>query len=99
MIPLSGDQKEVEFFGKYTHAIYLRTIDDVNRCIPIILSIVGEGVEDVPPVEDKEHGGFTVDLVTNEQMNEAQIASIQQVEGVLSCSCNEDIQESGVAGS
>lgn len=85
------------FFGKYTHSVRFRTIDDVNRGMPSILSMLGEGVEGVPPVDDMD-GGFTVDLVTNERLDEAQIVSIQQVEGVLSCNCNEDMQESGIAG-
>lgn len=76
-----GQEQDVEMFGTYAHTLWFRTIDEVNRCVPLIVSTLGEGVEDVPPVEDKDKGGYAVDLMTNEQLTASQIASIRQVEG------------------
>ena len=93
---IDGNADTVEYFGKYTHTIRFRTLEDVDRCLPAILGLLGESVEDLPAARDGEHECFTVDLVTNEPLDAAQIASIQGIEGVLSCSCNEDMQESGL---
>ena len=86
----------IEYFGKYTHTIHFRTLGDADRCLAAILELLGEGVEDLPPARDGELESFSVDLVTNEPVDDEQIAAIQGIEGVISCSWNEDMQESGV---
>lgn len=88
----------VEFFGRYIHNIHFRTLEDVERSLPAILELLGEGVEDLPPTHDEANSRYTVEIVSNDMLDEAQIAALQHAAGVLSCDCNEDMQESGVLG-
>jgi hypothetical protein len=92
----AGPDGGIEYFGKYTHTIHFRTLGDVDRCLAAILEILGEGVEDLPAARDGEQESYSVELVTNAPVDEGQIAVIQEIEGIVSCSWNEDMQESGV---
>jgi hypothetical protein len=86
----------IEYFGRYIHNIHFRTLDDIERHLPAIREMLGEGFEDLPPTHDGENGRYTVEVVSNDLLDETQIAALQRAEGVLSCDCNEDMQESGV---
>ena len=93
----SGTNGTVEYFGHYTHTVRFSSFEDVERYLPAILKMLGEGVEELTPTRDDGGDCYCVDLVTDARLDEAQVAALANAEGALSSSCNQDMQETGVA--
>jgi hypothetical protein len=72
----TSESQGSEFFGNYTHTVRLRTLDEVNHAVPVILSIIGESGEDMPPIADE--GCFSVDFVTNDLLSTLDISSVER---------------------
>jgi hypothetical protein len=89
------NNSSIEYFGRYTHTIHFRTLEDIERYLPAILKTLGEGFEDLPPIHDEENRRYTVEVVSNDMLDETQIAALQNAVGVLSCDCNEEMPEGG----
>jgi len=92
----AGTYDTIEYFGRYIHNVHFRTLADIERHLPAIREMLGEGFEDLPPTYDEGNSRYTVEVVSNDLLDETQIAALQHALGVLSCDCNEDMQESGV---
>jgi hypothetical protein len=88
---------DIPLFGKYEHTVVFQTAEAEEQFTTQQQEqLWGDLAVSIGSVEG-EHGARIASFISNELLSPPQITMLNQIPGVLRCTCNEDMRESGTS--